>query len=62
MVIFTAEEKYREAAREVKMRRRVFGARVSEGAMSQYDADRKIAIMDEIATDYAKLAEDERLI
>ena len=44
------------------MRRTVYGRRVDSGSMTAAEAARKISIMDEIAADYAKLAESERLI
>ena len=59
---FTALEKQAAAEREVRFRKRVYGRRVAEGHMTQKLADEQIAIMDEIASDYSKLAEGERLI
>ncbi|HEY0341117.1 MAG TPA: hypothetical protein VGC34_09950 [Steroidobacteraceae bacterium] len=43
------EEQLEEAKREVKMRRSVYPRRVSISAMSQADADRRIARMEAIA-------------
>lgn len=59
---FSAEEKRVCAEREVKQRRRVYGRLLDNGKMSQALHDREIALMEEIATDYAKQAEGERLI
>ena len=55
---FTAEDKRLEALREVKMR---IGVYARSGANPTL-AKRRIAIMQEIAADYAKLAEKERLL
>ena len=55
---FTAEEKYREALREVRMRREVY----PRTRVNQASARRRIAIMQEIADDYERLAEKERLL
>ena len=56
--VFTAEEKHKEALREVCMRREVYHNR----GMNQATHRRRIAIMQEIAADYARLAEKERLL
>lgn len=53
---FTAAEKRDEAKREVAMRRRVYGLRGMNKAHQ-----RQIAIMYEIAEDYAAAAEAEQL-
>ena len=55
MTAFTARELHREASREVGYRRRVYLRMVVEGRMKGDDADRRIAMMEEIA---AKLAEE----
>jgi hypothetical protein len=55
---FTAEEKCKEAKREVGMRKRVY----AHSAMDPQEAKRKIEIMEEIAADYEKLAQQERLL
>lgn len=57
---FTDTEKAAEARREVKMRRRVYPGWVAMGRQTQEQADRHIAIMDEIATEYTTRAEAER--
>lgn len=59
---FTAEEKYQELEHELKMRKQVFERLIKNGNMSAKTAERRIAIMQEIATEYAKLAASERLI
>jgi hypothetical protein len=57
MARFSNAEKQREAAREVVYRRKVYARMVTEGKMHQVEADRRIAIMEEIAEDYFTLAE-----
>jgi hypothetical protein len=59
---FTAREKMQEAQREVGQREWVYPKRVAAGKMTQAAANKQIAIMKEIALDYGKLAEAERLI
>jgi hypothetical protein len=54
---FTAEQKYKEALREVAMRKRLYPKWVQKGQMTEMDAAAKIAIMQAIATDYEKLVE-----
>jgi hypothetical protein len=49
---FSREEKLREIAREIAMRRRVYSRRIIEHRMSRTEADRSIAIMLAIARDY----------
>lgn len=61
MSTYTNEEKRDCARREVKQRQRVYANRVDTGRMTQALADRQIALMAEIAEDYEKLAQDERL-
>ena len=48
--------------RELKLRRRVYGRRVEAGQMSALQAERQIAIFEEIAADYRPLAKAERLL
>jgi hypothetical protein len=55
---YSALEKHREATREMEMRKTVY-ARMH---MSPSEAKRKIEIMQEIAADYLKLSERERLL
>ena len=59
---FTASEKHRELLREIEMRKSVYPRRVMTGSMSQRQADRQIAIMEEIAEDYRAQTEKERLL
>jgi hypothetical protein len=59
---FTAKEKHDEAIREVEMRKSVFPRWVTMGRLTQREADRRIAIMAEIADDYRKLANREQLL
>jgi len=49
---FTALEKADAAKREAGYRRYVYPRRVSDGKMSQENADKQIAIMDEIEAEY----------
>lgn len=46
------DDKRRCAKREVAQRKRVYPRLVSKGSMSQAEADREIAIMEAIASDY----------
>ena len=43
--------------RELKLRYHVYKKRVAEGSMTQRQADREIAIMEDIAADYRWLSE-----
>lgn len=54
---FSDEEKLRAAEREVKFRRRVYPRWVQANRMSQEEADRQIALMDDIADDYRACVE-----
>ena len=56
---FSAREKHKEAVREVAYRQFVFSKRVDEGRMKEAEAERRIAIMEEIAEDYREQAEKE---
>lgn len=49
---FSRPEKHAAALRELRQRRRVYPRLVGRGRMTQADADRQIAIMEEIANDY----------
>ncbi len=60
MVEFSKEEKLKEVAREIALRRNVYAKRVRVGQMSQLDADRQIAIMIDIAKDYGGTGESRR--
>ena len=59
MAEFTAREKSAEAKREVSYRRSVYARLVNAAKMSQARADQRIAIMEEIMTDYEKIAGSE---
>lgn len=59
---YTAAEKHKEALREVKQRHHVYPRSVANNNLTQALADRRIAIMEEIASDYEVLAKGERLI
>ena len=59
---FTAEEKAKEAAREAALRKRVYENLVNIGEKTRELANKQIAIMNEIADDYAELAKTERLL
>ena len=52
-------EKHREVVRELKMRKKVYPRWVTQGRLSLPQADYQIRIMEEIAEDYRKLADDE---
>jgi len=58
---FSAVDKRDCVIREANMRRVVYARRVEAGKMRQGTADREIAMMDEIAADYKRLAETEML-
>lgn len=53
---FSDHEKRAEAVREVAMRKSVYRGMVRSGKIMQREADRAIAIMQEIADDYAARA------
>jgi len=55
---YTATEKHREAVREVEMRKSVYPT----SRLNAHTARKRIEIMQEIADDYAALAEKERLL
>lgn len=57
--MFTAADKRKAAQREVSLRKFVYPNRVAARKMTQAQADREIAIMIEIASDYLKLEQDE---
>jgi hypothetical protein len=59
---FTAEEKFKCAAREWEMRRRVYPRWIEQGRMAQEKSAREIALMAEIADDYRELAAMERFV
>lgn len=57
--MYTAKQKADEARREVAYRQYVYPKRIAEGKMKKADAERRIAIMQEIFDDYAVQAEAE---
>ena len=59
---FSAFEKHREAVRELEFRRQVYRRMVGNAKLSNDVANRRIALMQEIADDYAEQAKGERLI
>lgn len=59
---FTAREKMQCAQREVSQRMWVYRRWVADAKMTQAAADKEIALMSEIATDYGELAKKERLL
>jgi hypothetical protein len=59
---YSALEKHREAQREVELRKSVYERWIAMGGMSRSEAERKIAIMQEIADDYERASEKERLL
>jgi hypothetical protein len=59
---FSALEKHREAQREVELRKSVYERLIVMGVMSRSEAERKIAIMQEISDDYHALACEDRLL
>lgn len=56
---FSAQDKQREALRELGYRRKVYTRMVAEGRMKGKQADLRLAIMSEIADDYGALARGE---
>lgn len=58
--MFSTEQKMKEAAREARMRERVYQRLIEKGTMSRFDANRNIAIMRAIEQDYREQLEKER--
>lgn len=58
----SAKEKADCAWRELKQRQRVYQRLVEQGRMTRQLADRELRLMEEIARDYDKQAESERLL
>ena len=52
--VITRAAKRAEVMREIQMRRRVFPRWVAAGRLTQDAADRRIAVMEAIAADYAE--------
>jgi hypothetical protein len=59
---FTAEQKCVAIKRELKLRRRVYPRWIEAGRIDSREAVHEIAIMEAIAEDYEKLAQQERLL
>ena len=60
--MFTAADKLACAKRELRMRLKVYPSWIARGKMFQNHADREIAIMKEIVSDYERQEREERLI
>ncbi len=60
--MFTDDDKLKAIERELGYRRRVYPRRVLAGQMTDGFAAAQIAVMEEIAGDYRKLVEKERLL
>lgn len=60
--LYSAEEKRKAILREINYRKFVYPRRVEAGTMTQKKANEELAIFEEIAADYTKLAEKERLL
>jgi hypothetical protein len=59
---FTAQEKLDAVERELRYRRHVYPRRIDSGKMTKAAAAEQIALFEQIADDYRKQAEGERLI
>lgn len=59
---YSTEEKLEAIRREISMRKTVYGRRVTENRMTQRQAEQQIGLFEEIAADYEKMAEAERLL
>jgi hypothetical protein len=55
--MFTRSEKLFCIERELRMRRHVYPRAVAQRRMTQHEADRELAMMEEIAQDYREQAE-----
>jgi hypothetical protein len=53
--MYTDREKWEAAKRELNMRRRVYPGLVDRGRMTKPEAEREIALMQDIADDYHHL-------
>lgn len=60
--MFTAEDKLAELLREIKIRERFYPGQIDVGILSPELAAKRIAIMKEIAEEYERLAQGERLL
>ena len=59
---FTSAEKAAEVKREIGQRQWVYPKQVADGKLAQALANRRIAIMEEIAGDYLELVRKEQLL
>lgn len=59
---FSNEQKRDSARREVAQRKRVYPRLIEHRRMTKVQADRETAIMQEIADDYDRLMQSERLL
>lgn len=57
---FTNDQKRDELAREVNMRKALYPSLIRQGKISQQQADRQLAIISEIWTEYAQKASDDQ--
>jgi hypothetical protein len=62
VIIFTAQEKADCADRELRYRKRVYQRWIERGILTKAKADREIALMESICSDYQALAQKERLL
>jgi len=60
--MFTAADKHKCALRELKKRARLYPRWVEAGRMHKATADHEMALMEEIAKDYERQEQEERLI
>jgi hypothetical protein len=60
--IYSADVKRRAVLRELRFRKEVFARKVKAGTMSPHQASEEIAVFEQIANDYADIAERERLL
>jgi hypothetical protein len=59
---YTAADKRKAVEREIAMRKRVYPNRIETGRMTQAQASYQIVIFEEIADDYRRLEQGERLL
>jgi hypothetical protein len=59
---YTAADKRKAVEREISMRKRVYPNRIETGRMTQAQASYQIVIFEEIADDYRRLEQGERLL
>lgn len=59
-VLFSAEDKLKEAKRELAMRKHKYPGWVAAGTLEKDKADRQIAVQEAIVEDYEQEVENER--